>query len=365
VKITRVEAIPFSIPTRRPFAFSGGAVHHAEHVLIRVHTDEGLVGQAEAAPRAVMSGETQATVVAVAGGWLEGACVGADPVRVEDIHARLRPLAGNHTARAALDIALHDVVGQAYGVPCSVLLGAYTDRVPVSHMVGFASPEESAEEAADLRARYGVSAFKLKVGVGADHDLATCAAVRAAVGPDALLYADANHGYRADEALQVLPRMAEWNIAWVEEPCPAEDRVGRSRIVDQLGIPVAGDESCRSLAEVASEVMDGRCRMVSVKTARSGYLTSRKIVALCEALGATPVCGSQLEGAIGAVAQAAFAASHEATARFPAELTGFLAYADDVIAEPPVIANGEMTVSGRPGLGITIDEGKLAHYRCD
>ena len=365
MKITRVEAVPFSIPTRRPFAFSGGAVRSADHVLVRVHTDEGLVGQAEAVPRAVMSGETQATVVAVVDQWLEPACLGADPVRVEDIHARLRPLAGNHTARAALDIALHDLIGQAYGLPCSVLLGAYTDQVRVSHMVGFGSPEEAADEAADLRARYGVMAFKLKIGLGEIHDLATCAAVRAAVGPDALLDADANHGYRADDALRILPRLAEWNIAWVEEPCPAEDRLGRRRLADRIDLPVAGDESCRSLAEVAAEVSEGRCRMVSVKTARTGYLPSRKIVALCEALGATPMCGSQLEGAIGAAAQAAFAASHEATVRFPAELTGFLAYTDDVIAEPPVITNGAMAVTDRPGLGITVDERKLERYRCD
>jgi len=365
VKVTRVEGIPFSIPTRWPFAFAGGAVHAADHVLVRVHTDEGVIGHGEAAPRAVVYGETQASVVAIVRQWIEPACLGLDPLRVEDIHARLRPLAGNHTAKAAFDIAVHDIIGQAYGVSCSTLLGGFTDRLRVSHMLGFGTPEQTADEAAGLHDRYGISAFKIKVGVGEEHDLATCAAVRAAVGPDALLYADANHGYRADDALRIVPRMAEWDIAWVEEPCAADDRLGRRRVVERVGLPVAGDESCRSLVEVAAEVTEGRCRMVSIKAARTGFVVSGKIVAFCEALGATPVCGSQLEGSIGVWAQAAFGSGHEATAAFPAELTGFMAYADDIVTERPAIANGELAIVTRAGLGVTIDEDKLTRYRCD
>jgi L-alanine-DL-glutamate epimerase-like enolase superfamily enzyme len=365
MKITRVEAIPFSIPTRRPFGFSGGVVHAADHVLIRVHTDDGVLGQGEAAPRAVVYGETQASVVAIIRQWIEPAYLGLDPLRVEHLHARLRALAGNHTAKAAVDIAVHDIIGQVHGLSCSTLLGGFSDRLRVSHMLGFGTPEESAEEAARLRARYGIAAFKIKVGVGEEHDLATCAAVRAAVGPDALLYADANHGYRADDALRIVPRMAEWGIAWIEEPCGADDRLGRRRVAERIGVPVAGDESCRSLAEVTAEVTEGRCRMVSVKTARTGFFVSGRIVAVCEALGATPVCGSQLEGSIGVLAQAAFGSAHEATAAFPAELTGFLAYADDIVTESPAIHNGELVVSGRSGLGLTIDEDKLTRYRCD
>lgn len=211
---------------------------------------------------------------------------------------------------------------------------------------------------------YGVNAFKLKVGRDPERDLAVVAAVREAVGPEALLYVDANHGYRAEEAIRVVRAMAEYGLAWVEEPCPAPDRRGRRFVAGSIEIPVLGDESCATLADAARELTDHSCRMVSIKTGRTGFTESRRILGLCQGLGANVVCGNHTDGMVGTLAILAFAVAHAESARLPAEVS-FLRCADHLLTTPLTICKGKLTAPQGDGLGVEIDEEKLARYRVD
>src|SRR3954471_7602500 len=123
VRITAVEAIPFALPYRRAPKFASGEVSSADNVLVRVRTDAGLVGQAEAQPRPYTYGETQASIVAVVGGALNEVLTGVDPLRIERVAARCARVAGNYVARGAVDLAVWDLVGQILRRPCHTLLG--------------------------------------------------------------------------------------------------------------------------------------------------------------------------------------------------------------------------------------------------
>lgn len=365
MKITSVEAIPFNIPYYEAVHFATGVLTAAEHVLIRVRTDEGLVGQAEAPSRPMIYGESQASIVAAIKLWFEPALVGLDPFEVERANQRSRSVLANHTTKGALDMALHDLIGQAVGQPCYRLLGGWTNRLTATHILGLGPPARIAEEALAARERHGFRAFKLKVGKDPARDVAMCRAVREAVGPEVTLYADANHGYAAEQAVRALRAMVEYDIAWVEEPSPAEDRTGRRMVARSAAMPVLGDESCTTLAEVARELTDETCRIVSIKVARTGFATSTRILGLCEGLGARALMGSQGDSMIGTLCTLAFGAAHETTASMPAELSYFLGLKDDLLAEPLTIRDGTLTVPERPGLGIAIDEEKLARYRVE
>lgn len=365
MRITRVEAIPFSIPYYHAIHFATGVLTAAEHVLVRVHTDEGIVGQAEAPARPMIYGESQASIVAAMKLWFELALVGLDPFAVEQADQRVGWVLANHTAKGAINMALYDVIGQAVGQPCHRLLGGWSDCMVVTHILGFGAPERIAEEAMAVRERYGFRSFKLKVGKDVARDVAMCRAVRQAVGPDATLYADANHGYTAEQAVRALSAMAEHDVAWVEEPSPAEDRAGRRLVARSAGIPVLGDESCTTLAEVARELTEETCRIVSIKVARTGFTTSTRILGLCEGLGARALCGSQGDSMIGTLCALAFGAAHRTTASLPGELSYFLGLKDDLVAEPPQIREGKLTAPDRPGLGFRIDDEKLARYRVE
>ena len=151
MKITQVEAIPFAIPYVKPLKFASGEVHTAEHVLVRVHTDDGVTGVAEAPPRPFTYGETQASIIAVIQQLFAPQVVGRTLPEREAIGARVARTVGNPTAKAAIDMAIWDALGRTLGLPVSDLLGGYTDRMRVSHMLGFDDPAKMVAEAERMR----------------------------------------------------------------------------------------------------------------------------------------------------------------------------------------------------------------------
>jgi L-Ala-D/L-Glu epimerase len=364
VRITRVEAIPFSLPYRRPGRFASGAIEHADNVLVRVHTDAGVIGQAEAQPRPYTYGETQASIVAAVRDWLSPALAGIDPLATELAHERCGALAGNHVARGAVDLAIWDVVGRVLGVSCATLLGGYTSDVEAAHMLSFDEPAAMAEDALAVHDAHGVAAFKVKVGREVDVDLAAVLAIREAL-PDARLYVDANRGWSLEQALRAGDALAELGVIAIEEPISADDRRGRARLAERWQVPLVGDESCISVAHVERALEEGAVGMVSVKTARTGFTDSRRIVALCQARSVPVVAGSQYEGGLGVLATLAFASAFAATAARPAELTNVLDLEVDLLARPIEVRDGRVAVRTDPGLGGELDEDLLAHHRLD
>ena len=363
MKITAVEAIPLSIPVRRPFGFASGRVTTADHVIVRVTTDDGLVGHGEAPPRPYTYGETASSIVAVVRDLFAPLLVGADPFARERLRADLDRTVANNAAKGAIDVALWDLVGQACGQPVHVLLGHAADDVRAAHMLGLGTPEEMVADAVEMRSEHGVDAFKIKVGRELGVDLAAVGALRAELGDAVELYADANRGWDADTAILAARRLADQGVTMLEEPNPAADVLGRRRIVAASPIPVVGDESTITLHGVARALLDGDAEAISVKVARTGFTDSAKIVGLCEGLGVTTVIGSQIDGMLGSVASAALGCGLRALARHPVEVTNFLLMTDDVLAEPPVIVEGRLAARQAPGLGVTIDPDKLRRYR--
>jgi L-Ala-D/L-Glu epimerase len=364
VRITGVDAIPFALPYRRRPEFASGTVSSADNVLVRVHTDAGLVGQAEAQPRPYTYGETQRSIVDTVGGRLNEALTGVDPLRVELVAERCNAVAGNYVARAAVDLAVWDLVGQILRCPCHALLGGFADEVAAAHMVSFGEPAVMADEAVAVSEELGVKTFKVKVGRAPALDVAAVRAIRESL-PAADLYVDANRGWSYDEAVLAGDALAELGIRAIEEPISIEDRAGRLRLAKRWDVPLGGDESCISLAHVDRALEEGAVRVVSVKAARTGFTESRRILDLCLARNIPVIMGSQYEGAIGATATIAFASAFAATAGQPAEMTNFLDLADDLVVSAPEIRDGRAMAPAAAGLGFEVDEDRLQRYRLD
>jgi L-alanine-DL-glutamate epimerase-like enolase superfamily enzyme len=364
VRITGLEAIPYAVPFRRPAGFASGVVTTADNVLVRVHTDAGLVGQAEAQPRPYTYGETQSSIVLTVRERLEPLLLGVSPLDTEVVAARCAQVTANNVARGAVDLAVWDLAGQILGRPCHTLLGGFAADVAAAHMVSFGEPAAMAEEAVAISERLGVRAFKVKVGRSPQTDVAATRAVRDAL-PDAELYVDANRGWSYEDALRAGDALIEMGVRGIEEPISIDDRGGRRRLADRWGVPLIGDESCISLAHVDRAIDEGAVRTVSVKTARTGFTESRRILHLCLGRSIPVIVGSQYEGGIGATATVAFAAAFAATAGRPAEITNFLDLKDDLPAVPPAVRDGRVAAGEAPGLGLVVDEAKLARYRLD
>ena len=366
VKIIRVEAIPFAIPYVKPLRFASGEVHVAEHVLVRVHTDDGLVGVAEAPARPFTYGETQASIVAVIRDLFAPELLGRSPLEREAVHGRLDRTVGNPTAKAALDMALWDVVGRSFDVPVTDLLGGWGDGMRVAHMLGFGSPELMVAEAERIRGDYGVTTFKVKVGRRPFQlDVDVCAALREALGPEVELYIDGNRGWSASEAARALRAMAHLDLTMAEELNPADDVLGRRWLVQQCPIPFVADESASRPGEVTRELLGGSATAISVKTARTGFTTSQRVLFQCEGLGVEVVLGNQIDGQIGTACAVAFGSAYRLTSMRAGELSNFLDMSDDLLTVPLRITDGTLHVRPGAGLGIDIDEEKLTRYRQD
>jgi len=364
VKIERIEAIPYAIPYTHPLKFASGEVTTADHVLLRVHTDTGLVGVADAPPRPYTYGETQASIVAIVEQVFAPQVTGLDVLDRGKIHAVLNRTIHNQVAKGALDIALWDLMGKAMDTPVHKLLGGYTDHMRVSHMLGFRPAQELLDEALRFGEEYGITTFKLKVGrrpLGLD--IEACHVLREGLGEDVDIYLDANRGWTANEALEVLRRTEGLGLSLLEEPCDAKEAMSRRRLVEKSPIPVVGDESVPTAGDVSRELLSGGCNAICIKTARSGFTEAQQILGLCTGLGVDVTMGNQIDTQIGSLATVTFGAAHEATSRRAGELSNFLDMADDLLAEPIRIENGTISVRDVPGVGAAIDEGKLAKYR--
>lgn len=366
MKITKIEAIPFAIPYKKPLRFASGEVRVAEHILVRVHTEDGLVGEAEAPPRPFTYGETQASIIDVVGNIIAPAIIGLSCLQREVIHERMNRTVGNPTAKSAVDMAIWDILGKSLNRPVTELLGGYTDHMKVSHMVGFAPPAEMVAEAGRIRSEYGITTFKVKVGRKPFMlDVEVCRALRAGLGDDVELYVDGNRGWTASEAARALRAMDDLDLTLAEELCPADDVLGRRWLVAQSRIPFVADESAVRPGEVTRELLGGSATAISIKTARTGFTYSQRVLYQCEGLGVDVVIGNQIDSQIGTACAVAFGSAFKLTTQRAGELSNFLDMQDDLLAEPLQITDGILAISQKPGLGIEIDPEKLTKYRQD
>jgi L-alanine-DL-glutamate epimerase-like enolase superfamily enzyme len=366
MKITRIEAIPFAIPYRKPLRFASGEVHRAEHVLVRVHTDDGVVGVAEAPPRPFTYGETQDGVIAVIDKLFAPPLVGTSLLEREVIMARLNRTVGNPVAKSAIDMAVWDALGRTLDLPVTEMLGGYTDRMRVSHMLGFDDPAAMVAEAERMRDTHGISTFKVKVGrKPVQLDTAVVRALREALGETVELYVDGNRGWSPAESARAMHEMADLGLLFAEELCPADDVLGRRWLVQRCDVPFIADESAVTPADVTREILGGAATAVSIKTARTGFTYSQRVHHLAEGLGVEVVMGNQIDGQLGSMCTVVFGSAYRLTSQRAGELSNFLDMSDDLLTEPLEIRDGELTVRPGAGLGVEIDADKLAAYRQD
>ena len=384
MRIEQIEAVPFRLPLRRDFRWASLRVSLGGFVLLRVHTDDGLVGLGEATPLADWGGdhqrhggETLRTVASMLTDVIGPTLIGIDPLAYANLPAVMdKVLRGNSYAKAATDMAIHDLAGKALGVPVHRLLGGpVRDRVPVAHMLGIMDWDEALAEA-EAAIADGVHSLQIKGGENADRDIALVTELRRRLGPSVLLRLDANQGYRrAKNAIQYLAPLPPGTIDFLEQP--AEGLEEMAAATAGLGIPIVADESCWDPWDALEVTRIRAADVISVYLAKAGGLTRARLVAAIAATAGLPcdVNGS-IESGVGNAANVQFAlATPNCTlpcvipisapaGRHPCRVAGHY-YDDDIITEPFRFEGGCLLPLDRPGLGVDIDQAKLDRYRID
>lgn len=370
MKITRLETIPIRVPLKPELAIRsgrGGAHTVSPFLLVRVHTDEGFVGLGEASCTPRWSGEDQVTGAHLIHAYLEPLLVGQNPIDVAGLTAKFRlAFAGNYFTKAAVEMALWDIAGKAAHKPVYELLGGKVrEFVPTKWSVSGVEPAKAADIARWAVAQ-GFRAMKVKVGTTPDADVARVAAVRAAIGPGIKLGVDANGGWSRESAVSTVERLREFNLSFVEQPLPPEDNLLLPALREKLGLPVIADESVYTLSDATLLAHLHAVDAFSVYIGKAGGVgPARAIADFAHGAGLKCTIGSNLELGIGSAAMVhlGLAARGITAEDLPCDIIGPLFYEDDIVREPLPIRPGEANAWPRSGLGVELDDEKVARYR--
>jgi len=367
MRIERAELVPYALPFRQPYVTARGTLERREMILLRLHTDEALVGLGEAVPLSLRGGADLARVerrLRRAAQRLAPADVsdfgGEAPLRAA-VDAFVHAAAGRRLpppAAAALEMALFDLAGKAAGIPVWRLLGSEGASPVRCNATLVAGRAEEVAASAGAWAERGFGTFKLKLGVG--DDLRQVAAVREALGPEALIRLDANASWSADDAIAILRRLEPLGIELAEQP--TESLRDMAAVAAQTNIPIAADESVADAKQAARAVRAGACELATVKLAKTGGVGG--VAGIANHL---PVfLSSALDGPVG-IAAAAHACQAIYRERPDPGLAHGLAtqllFAEGIATRECELRDGVLQLPEGPGLGIEIDEAALEHHR--
>jgi muconate cycloisomerase len=370
LRIASIETLPVALPTLADFAVSGGSVAKAGtpsvRVLVKMTATDGTIGWGEATPIPSWTYETLESIATTIDRYLTPAARDI-PVWEFDRLTRAFDRAINRgysigapLAKAAVDVALHDLVGRRLGLPVSALFGSRrVERIALGWIVSSGSAEQSVAEGRDR----GYRAFKVKIGLhGERDDVRSVERVRAAAGDDAFLWVDANQGYAVDEALRVARALEALGVAAFEQPLPANDVDGLRRLRDRSPVPVALDESLRHPSDLATFVKLGAVDVAIAKVQRSGGLTlSRRLCQYAEDSGVRLMGSGLTESDLGLAASLhLFAAFGIAT---PVDLNGRQFLQSPYARSTVQVEDGWATVPDAPGLGVDVDEEWVRAHR--
>jgi L-alanine-DL-glutamate epimerase-like enolase superfamily enzyme len=342
-RIAAIDTVAFRLPLRGRLQWGRQSVLEvADAVLVRVHAESGARGVAEAPPRPTIYGETRASIEAAVRDLLAPRLVGQPLEDLAGARRAMAALAGNQTAKGALDMALHDALARERGVTLPALLGAEAREVEVSYILGLGPLDAAVGEARWVVDR-GVRVLKVKIGGDLASDLERIAALRSELGPGVRLYADANETLVPDGAAASLERLAAAGVLWCEEPLPVQKLRARAELRRRRVLPLIADDSAFSLRDLERELEADTFDVINLKPARTGFQESRDMLELARSRGKGAMVGSQASTTIGTARAAAFAGL--AGVDHPCELAFFLKLDAEIVDRPLEIRDGRLDLA--------------------
>lgn len=353
MKITAVEAWLTPMRLALPYTAAYDRVETTSNVFLRILTDRRLVGYGCAAPDEHDTGETADTLLETIRTIVAPALKGEDPLRPAFLMERLRtPLRDEPSIRAAVDMALLDILAKKAETPLWKVLGGYRDSIPTSVTVGILPERETVAQARQWIAR-GFTVLKLKGGLNVEQDVARVFKVREAVGEAIALRFDANEGYTVEQALWFIDQTRRAGLELLEQPTLQgyPDLLGQ--VTRRGDLPVMADESLITLRDAFRLASNDLVDMLNVKLMKVGGIAEgMQINAVAKAAKLEVMVGCLDESALGIAAGLHFALADRNV--LYADLDGHLDLEDDPAAGAVRIEDGVLYPNDAPGLGFDL-----------
>ena len=369
MKIERIETILVDVPTRRAHKLAFATVTEQNYVIVRAYAD-GLVGIGEAAtiggPR--WGDESTEAIKTNVDTYIAPVVVGQDAQNLNIIEDRLaRSVRGNPFARAAVGMAIYDLVARGRNQSVAALLGGSTaTAIELAWTLASGNTETDLAEAEELLATKRHRHFKVKIGFGdPDRDVAHVARLAESLAGRASIRVDVNQGWDEYTAARLIPKLADAGVALVEQPLPRWNIDGMARLTSQSTLAIMADEGVASAHDAMLHAKAHAAHVFALKmTKAGGYAETRRVAAIAQAAGLSIYGGCMLETSIGT---AAYLQLFSTLAPFAwgCELFGPLLIDDGLTTVPLDFRDFAIHLPTGTGHGVEIDEEKLAFYRRD
>ncbi len=371
MRIKEIQAVHVRVPLEVPYVYGRGAMTAFESVIVRMETDDGIVGYGETAPLYRSPTGDAKALAPLMNGPIRESLLGCDPFDMEVIVGRILNLAkGNVDVVAGFDLALRDIMGKALGQPVYRLMGGLCqDPIPVDYTISAAEPGAMAEKSMKICGK-GFRGVVVKVtGESVENDVLRVRAVREALPSDHTVRVDCNGVFNRDSAIEFLKKIRELDIEFVEQPLPAEDIEGSKRCRD-VGVPISIDESLITIQDALQFVSLQACDVMNIKIPRVGGLfLAKQMAAIAAAAGLPVVVGGRTSLELSRCASRHFAASTPGAGGRKHEGPGpaSQSLSDDVVSRRTTIdkaaqAKGHVSVETVPGLGVDVVWEKVERY---
>lgn len=368
--ITGIETILVDLPTIRPHVLAMATMHRQTLCLVKVRCSDGVVGIGEGTTIGGLAygSESPEGIKLAIDTYFAPLLIGCDGSRPAQAMSRIaRSVVANHFARCAVETALLDAQGKRLGLPVSELLGGRVhDRLPVLWTLASGNTATDIAEAEAMLDARRHDAFKLKIGKrDLAADVAHVAAIKRALGDRASVRVDVNMAWDEVTARRGVAMLADAGCDLVEQPLNRHNREGMARLCARSPIPIMADEALQGPTSAYDYISSGAADVLAVKIEQSGGLFAACAVrAIAEAAGVLLYGGTMLEAAVGTVASAHVFATFPMLP-FGTELFGPLLLTEEILEEPLDYADFSLKVPDGPGLGIALDEDRIAFHRRD
>lgn len=354
MKITQATYWTERLALTRPYTIAYEHIDSVQNLFVQLKADDGTIGLGVASPAEDVTGEGVQKCRQALADNLEKLLPGTD---IRYLKTRLRDMEnampGAPAARAAIDMALHDLWAKHHGLPLVDLLGRVHRSLPTSITIGIGSVEESLEDAAEYMDR-GFRILKVKVGRSMEEDVERLRRLRQKTGREIIIRVDANQGYSVDQFKNFLKQTASLELELIEQPLAARDLAGMRRLPEAARKRAAADESLLDardlLACLGPPRPFGICNIKLMKC--GGIAPAMQIAEVAHLAGIDLMWGCMDESIVG-IAAALHAALASPATRY-LDLDGHLDLARDLVTGGLVMKNGELSVTDKPGLGVEL-----------
>jgi muconate cycloisomerase len=366
VQIERIETMLVDLPTIRPHKLSVATMDGQTLMLVRIHCSDGIVGIGEGTTIGGLAygGESPESMKLAINTYFAPVMKGQDVTRVQQLMARVgKMVKENRFAKSAVETALLDAQGKRVGLPVSELMGGRRrDSLPVAWTLASGNTDRDIAEAESMLSLRRHNIFKLKIGARPlAEDIAHVAAIKRALGDRAAVRVDVNMAWSETDAARGMAALADAGCELVEQPVASSSAL--ARLVRRFPVALMADESLTGPESAFEIARVHGADVFAVKIEQSGGLfAAQRVAAIADAAGIGLYGGTMLEGAIGTVASAQVFSTFP-NLQWGTELFGPLLLTEEILATPLAYRDFELSVPSGPGLGISLDEDRLAFFR--